>query len=234
MGLLGILVCMNRAPFCGRADELKVLKDAWLKVSRELKDGEVYTPQVICLVAEAGLGKTRLVQEFYNHLAQQARSEEGKGYWPTTLSQEGLNLEVNPDITQVASEEVMPFLWWGIRLLDPTGQNQVTGRSVASHLEFLEPHLLPLYQARRRKQQYLELGKTARDNALSYIPFVGGPIGTLQTVLELNQLRKEARETKALAPQEAHEQNSKGLNERILTDLSTLFKQDKKAAPLST
>lgn len=52
-----------RRLFVGRDDELGRLRTAWRKVAPE--DGSQAEPQLVVLLAESGLGKTRLAQEFY-------------------------------------------------------------------------------------------------------------------------------------------------------------------------
>lgn len=54
--------------FLGRKNELELLQDAWLKI--QPTDAERQPePQLVILRAEKGLGKTRLVQEFYRWLS---------------------------------------------------------------------------------------------------------------------------------------------------------------------
>lgn len=217
---------MQPSVFCGRTSELEHLKQAWSTTI------ETQCPQLVALLAEAGLGKTRLVQEFYKAVSQQTRSEDRQGYWPETLSQEGQNLKVNPDIQRVDAKQVMPFLWWGLRLLDPTGQNQLFSSAVSNHIEDLKPHLQPMHVARRRKQLWLESGKVAGSAAVGFIPFVGIFLGIGQAAFDLEQIRRDAKQNRVLQPQEAQASEQKSLNERIISDLSTLFKPDKKAASI--
>jgi len=78
------------------------------------------------------MGKTRLVQELYRHLATTCDPD---CYWPDASLFKGNNLRVAPDFsdpeTQAhfssfsTSERSMPFLWWGFRINDPLDRNAV-------------------------------------------------------------------------------------------------------------
>jgi hypothetical protein len=92
----------------------------------------------VAIVAESGLGKTRLVQEFYRVLAA---SEDGsRAYWPADLATRDDNLQLNPDPAACDNTRPVPFLWWGLRLPDPGARNQAIAGSLASSLHSLTPH----------------------------------------------------------------------------------------------
>ena len=88
--------------FYGRKDELQTLLSAW-EAARKGK------PQWVSILAETGVGKTRLVQEFYrcissrNHLQSKGLSAgevtdfDPDGYWPDDLPIERDKLGLNPD-----------------------------------------------------------------------------------------------------------------------------------------
>ena len=137
---------MDQAVFCGRDNDLDYLREAWRIVTEE------NTLQVVTLLAESGLGKTRLVQEFYSWLAQTHRSE-GAGYWPSQIGQNQQNLLVNPVISDIDSKQDVPFLWWGLRLNDPEGRNQLLSSAVSTYLKALTPHLEHTYRARRQRDR---------------------------------------------------------------------------------
>ena len=67
--------------FCGREKELQCLIDKWKLVahSKNLK------PQIVAFTAEQGLGKTRLLQAFYEWLSQHEDAKYPDGYWPDTI-----------------------------------------------------------------------------------------------------------------------------------------------------
>ena len=215
-----------QAVFCGRDGDLDRLRQAWRVVSEEQR------PQLVALLAESGLGKTRLVQEFYAWLAQTHRSPEGAGYWPPQLGQRAQNLVVTPDLTAVDGEQVMPFLWWALRLVDPEGRNTVLSSAVAAGLGALTPHLQPMYRARRHKRRWLEGGKIAGGAALGFIPIVSGLLELGQAAFELEQLRREGRSDRALTPEQADRRLGRDLNERIVSDLEQLFRVGRNEAAI--
>lgn len=205
-------------PFCGRERDLDRLHEAWRAVA------EGGGPRLVVLLAESGLGKTRLVQEFYARLAADHRSPEGEGYWPPRLGRNDQNLVVNPDLAAVDGAQVMPFLWWALRLVDPEGRNRVLSGAVATYLKALTPHLQPMYRAQRQKRRWLEGGRVVGGAALGFIPLLGGLVDLGKAAFELEQLRREVRADRALSPEEAERQAGSDLTARIVGDLEQLFR----------
>lgn len=115
-----------RDVFCGRKAELKQLVEAYESVASGSG------PRLVVVCADRGMGKTRLVQELYRHLATTCDPD---CYWPDASLFKGNNLRVAPDFsdpeTQAhfssfsTSERSMPFLWWGFRINDPLDRNAV-------------------------------------------------------------------------------------------------------------
>ena len=60
-------------PFVGRAAELATLRQAWRHV-------EAGKPQFLIWTADTGLGKTRLVQAFYEWLSTHRDARDPDGY----------------------------------------------------------------------------------------------------------------------------------------------------------
>ncbi len=97
----------------GRERELARLEELWLKA----RAGE---PQFAVILAESGLGKTRLVQAFYELLATKydPSKGDGHGYWPDLF---GGDTPISPEINPVmpagahAVDMKIPWLWWGLR-----------------------------------------------------------------------------------------------------------------------
>ncbi len=111
------------SPFVGREPELAALLEAWEHVAAGRG------PRTVVVLAESGLGKTRLAQALYVAIAagRAATLEGERGYWPTLLGHDGNNLRVNPQLDACAPAAPMPFLWWGVRLVDPLASNQLAG-----------------------------------------------------------------------------------------------------------
>jgi len=140
--------------FVGREKELLRLQMAWQKVART--DGLPPEPQMIVLLAESGLGKTRLVQEFYRWLstAQDPVSEAAiAGYWPDAFDTDSESLDVNPRFPEdAAGRGPIPWLWWGLRFERPFGRNQIGNRcGLIDYRSALMPHVGPIAVARKLK-----------------------------------------------------------------------------------
>lgn len=130
-----------RDVFCGRKAELKQLVEAYESVASGSG------PRLVVVCADRGMGKTRLVQELYRHLATTCDPD---CYWPDASLFKGNNLRVAPDFSDPEiqahfssfsmSERSMPFLWWGFRINDPLDRNAVRS-DMAGHRRALDPHL---------------------------------------------------------------------------------------------
>ncbi len=94
--------------FVGRDVDLHYLINAWKKA----KAGQ---PQLEVILADSGMGKTRLIQEFYHWLSQ---NEDTRDYWPVHLSSDGNPLDINPNQCTDNGKGDIPWLWWGMRWHD--------------------------------------------------------------------------------------------------------------------
>jgi hypothetical protein len=157
-------------------------------------------PRVVAVLGEPGLGKTRLVQTFFAAIS----SADGNGYWPPVLARHGNNLQVNPAPDPARAGEP-PFLWWGVRLVDPLSANSIgTGTLAASVETHLSPQLAPFrHHARRRdrRREALSIGKgVALDLVIDIVPF-GGLAKTLaEAGADLHRIYREDRADGAAAP----------------------------------
>ncbi|MCB1028166.1 MAG: AAA family ATPase, partial [Microthrixaceae bacterium] len=100
---------------------LQTLIDAYDRVDGMVSQGASgpADSELVVLSAPMGWGKTRVVQEFYAHLA--ARQTAGTEYWPAELVPDvdraptlKSRKKVVPAAFDVAAEAEMPFLWWGV------------------------------------------------------------------------------------------------------------------------
>jgi hypothetical protein len=137
-----------RRLFVAREAEMAWLQTAW----REAQKGR---PQLRVLVGDRGLGKTRLVQEFYRWLS---RAEDPvtpawpEGYWPDAFTSEAVSLDVNPTFPKNRTGQAppMPWLWWGLRWVMPEQSNKVTsGCALIDFQANLEPHTRPIFAKRQ-------------------------------------------------------------------------------------
>lgn len=208
-------------PFCGRDQELAELSQVW----RQVRAG--HGPRVAVVLAEAGLGKTRLAQEFFRWLA----AEEGGGgpsYWPAELGEQGQQqLRVNPPEADWNTEAAMPFLWWGLRLVNPLEERAPTG-VLAGYVERdLLPHLEPFHREQRqraRREQMARIGATAVvDVVADLIPGLGLIKKVGEVGMELAQVRREGQLDTGSSAGELVQQRRSSLVDRLIKDLELLF-----------
>ena len=161
--------------FVGREKELGLLRQAWL-------DSANGQQQVVVLVAESRLGKTRIVQEFYQYLNQ---FDDPNDYWPDTLLSGNDSLHINPVFgDQKPGEPVPPWLWWGLRWTKPEQRNpgEVARCAAISDAGHLKPHLeaATRWIERKRSGRNALVGvvKTALNLAM------GGVAGTAIEIFE--------------------------------------------------
>jgi tetratricopeptide (TPR) repeat protein len=126
--------------FCGRANELSDLISRWKIVS----DIESPAPQLVILKAERGVGKTRLALEFYRWLSENVDAKGPDSYWPDNVDVMSRGFDVNANPYDCRYNQTMPFLWWGIRAVDPGAENPISGDAIASYDRYLAPHLVAL------------------------------------------------------------------------------------------
>jgi len=220
--------------FVGRDDELAILKQAY----QEAAAGKT---RVVSIVAESGFGKTRLVQEFYSCLSINHDAGGEGGYWPDKLHQRDDNLLINPEIRECgATGKQMPFLWWGLRLSDPSVRNEIVAGALWAGIDILKPHLGSYARAAERdkilagtieslKSGVFDLALEAIGNAVSF-----GLLGTGKTVLETGkELYNLSREHKRLTtPNVSLAIEKQGANDEltntIVADLSLIAKNPPK------
>lgn len=205
--------------FCGREKDLAHLQETWQKA----KDGK---PQVVVLLAESGLGKTRLVQEFYNWLSVTDDGIGDEGYWPDILTQKDKNLEVNPEVTACNDAINMPYLWWAIRL-NPIGRNQHS-TSISAVNSYKEQLVLHLENLSKGFRTYIDtFGKTLKNAGKDAIvdEFPGSTV--LKLGFELVQNARVLRSDKKVSIEERSQQNKNDLTEQITNDLRKVLEKRK-------
>lgn len=127
--------------FFGREAELKAFETIW-QLARMGK------PQLGVLIGETGLGKTRIIQEFYRSLAIKQQYET-QPYWSTNLSS-GKNLSLQPVIQNESAQ--IPWLWWSMRWQPEDGRNMIFRQSPFEEGDsHLLAHVLPIIRKRKRK-----------------------------------------------------------------------------------
>ena len=181
--------------FVGRKTELDWLISAW----QQVKQGR---PQFLVLLAETGLGKTRLVQELYRWLQRNedpSQPDAPQGYWPDAFANYGTNLEVNPQFPPERGVKLanIPWLWWGLRFLRPDHRNQVGARcGLVDYREALTIHTEPIQIARQLKTRGQTAAWTAGSvgaNLVQAVPIVGTVVSLAFAAKDLFSLGKSAQ-----------------------------------------
>src|SRR5438105_4838959 len=106
------------------------------------------TPQLVCLLAEAGYGKTRIVQEFYR-VIQSERQPDG-AYWPPEfagIGQDPMRSRklVHPEDPTPEPGAPLPWIWWGLRCEEDSSGRKV--RALFNDRVQLRAHLAGLIEA---------------------------------------------------------------------------------------
>ncbi len=148
---------MAKSVFCGREPELARLQREWHLATET--DGQ---PQVVVLLADNGLGKTRLVQEFYGWLSTTLDPPGEAGYWPDELELAGDNLRVNPVVEQCRPAHEPAFLWWGLRFAEVERRNAAAA-GMDESLPDLAAHLAVLLSGVRDKDRLQRVIASFRD-----------------------------------------------------------------------
>jgi tetratricopeptide (TPR) repeat protein len=218
-GSRGASDAFQKSVFCGRQSEMALLREAFDRIA-----GPDPEPQVLVLLAESGLGKTRIAQEFYQWLSTSIDVAGPGGYWPDQLDRIGDNLRINPDPADCDNRATLPFLWWGLRLRDPAGRNQAATNALADGLPFLHPHLHPLYVARRRKERLRGAALATAETVVDFIP----PLALAKTAgnyaFELLRLGREEDQDRAFRSlRDVAFEKRKSVADALVLDLSFLL-----------
>jgi hypothetical protein len=175
------------SPFVGRDAELARLRAAWDQVTA----GE---PRFLVWTADTGLGKTRLVQAFYEWLSTQRDARDPDGYWPDALSVSGRTLEVNPEFTPTDGPRPdIPWLWWGLRFTDSKYERGIAASTcgLVNAKGHLQPHLEPLVRARHGRALTTDAARTTAGIWANL--FSAGIFGAVLDGFSVFELERERR-----------------------------------------
>ena len=105
--------------FHGRDEELAWLRGLWDDATVRNKG-----PRLAVIVAESGIGKTRLAQALYQQLsADPVWDPPESRYWPDAFQSRHDSLRVNPDLSDHHPAGPPRFLWLGMRWQPPNARN---------------------------------------------------------------------------------------------------------------
>lgn len=203
-------------PFVGRTAELELLQQTWQRV-------ETGEPQFLVWTADTGLGKTRLVQAFFEWLSTERDATEPAGYWPDSLDIAGHTLSVNPAFAPSdGPRPAIPWLWWGLRFSYSRYERGIAASScgLVNAKEHLAPHLEPLVRARHGRELATDgLRITA---SIWATVFSAGLVGAALYGLDVHELNQARRKLDAPLPGIAKQQASERRD--AVEDLLALFR----------
>ena len=102
--------------FYGRETEIAWLRGMFDAVATKGPDGKFTGPRMAVIVAESGIGKSRIVQELYIQLANDAQWDPPEvDYWPEAFGDGGVNLRAVPDMKGHVPKGPPRFAWLGAR-----------------------------------------------------------------------------------------------------------------------
>ena len=138
-----------RTEFVGRQDELTWLRSQFDACATRGPDGQYGGPRMAFVIAESGIGKSRLVQELYLQLTSDPRWDPpAVDYWPDAFKTSDEELHVVPDMNGHVAKGPPRFAWLGARWR-PTDERNVLARtsilsglrsSLTVHADILRAH----------------------------------------------------------------------------------------------
>ena len=118
-----------RTEFVGRQEELTWLRSQFDACATRGPDGQYGGPRMAFVIAESGIGKSRLVQELYLQLTSDPRWDPpAVDYWPDAFKASGEELHVVPDMKGHVAKGPPRFAWLGARW-HPTDERNVLART---------------------------------------------------------------------------------------------------------
>ena len=217
--------------FIGREAELDRIKATYERVRSRRE------PACMLLTGESGVGKTRVVQEFYAWVVS-TYDTGARPYWPRVLHDHGDNLSINPEFYEITADwqRLPPFLWWGLRFAPDLQRNSAGVRALDTFLPHLIPHFFPFeLQSKRelikRKASFssIDIGIGLVLNFLT-LGIAGYVKSAVDSGFKVAEIMRYVEEIKVLKRAGSHAQidSSKRVtrHEAILHDLERFFGAD--------
>jgi tetratricopeptide (TPR) repeat protein len=127
--------------FHGREKEFAWLRGMFDAVATKDADGKYTGPRMAVIVAESGIGKSRLVQELYIRLTSDPKWDPPEfDYWPEAFGDDGTKLRENPEMEGHQAGGPPRFLWLGARWSDPNDRNAVQSAALPNIASALKTH----------------------------------------------------------------------------------------------
>ena len=187
--------------FIGREKELSELFSVFVHAAE--RGSTMLIPhqigaQLLTIVAETGVGKSRLVQEFYNRLTTNPTWDpEICNYWPDAFQTPQSHMHVNPIMDGHIAQGPPKFLWIGVRWMNPTERNGVLGGALHTirdqllvHAQFIQKNKT-IWQLRLEKLRESAIDKANIQTLISLvadnlIPFSGLAIDILSPAINVS------------------------------------------------
>ena len=171
---------MTSQSFFNRERELRLLDGAW----RAATDGDT---TLVLISADSGLGKTRLVQRFYDELSGR---EDPEGYWPSRLPDYDVEMSIEPEFSELSAGDQlsMPWFWCAIGCAPPATRNLRHRNRSALELarRQVRLHLAGFYAAKQRRARTRDVGKSSLAILANFaFPGAGGVLAVGGEILEV-------------------------------------------------
>ena len=150
--------------FYGREEELGWLRGLWDQATGGGPNQPPGGPRMAVILAESGLGKSRLVQALYQQLTTDSQWDPPEvNYWPDAFDSLHNQLRVNPDLKDHEPQGPPRFLWLGMRW-QPPGERNLEERNCA------------LPEARQALQSHVDSAKARMGSWKSFLSRSGWSI----------------------------------------------------------
>jgi len=111
------------ANFFGREAELAKIQKQWEDIVAGNTSDESFS-NLLVITGSTGEGKTRLVQRFYETLANDSKwNPADNAYWPKAFQKDDRYLRANPDLADHEPKGPPRFIWLGMRWQNPEARN---------------------------------------------------------------------------------------------------------------
>ncbi len=218
--------------FHGRTEELVWLRGLWdACTARDPSTGRfVGGPRAAFIIAESGIGKSRLVQALYQQLTTDPAWDPPEiDYWPDAFNDQGVQLRVVPDMSGHVAQGPPRFAWLGARW-QPTDVRNVSDRrsvlpelrhSIMVHAEILRRQGSLWKDATGRIHEAIRrdgIGEVIEQVADSAVPFGGLLMKLAKGAMDLAKDRRQG----PLSAKQADEAKAETLIDEVYECLHSL------------
>jgi hypothetical protein len=223
--------------FFGRETELAKIQKQWEAIVSGKNESKSVS-NILVITGSTGEGKTRLVQRFYETLANDAAwNPTEKAYWPTKFQEDERYLRANPDMEVHQPAGPPRFIWLGMRWQNRELRNLEERRcpipevrkELRLHNDQIKKHktIWEKLWGVAKPEMFGGVKESALEKIIEYLPINGFALKVIGTfgkiVHETNQLNKSRKEKT--------EELKAGDIEALIDDLEIYF-ASKVALPL--